>query len=1052
MVSSPPTFLAAHPGDDMKIVALLLLGLVAARGHAAGIDYSRDIQPVLAEHCFRCHGKDAAARQSQLRLDVREAALRGGESESPAIVPGDPDKSAVLARILAHDEEERMPPPEEKDPVKPADIDKLRQWIKEGAPYTSHWAFEAPVKPALPAGADAEHPVDAFIKARLKQEGLTMSPPAAPEIVCRRLHLDLIGLPPSPLELDAFAREATSQGLAAAVRAKAASLMKDRRFGEKWARHWLDVGRYSDSNGFEKDLPREQWVWRDWVVDALNRDLPYDRFIIEQIAGDLLPGRTQQQLIATGFLRNSMVNEEGAIVPEEWRMEAMFDRMDAIGSGILGLSVKCAQCHTHKFDPISHNEYYELFSFLNNTYEAQSWVYSKEQAQMIAKVREGIAAVEARLKNGHKGWETKLAEWETAEKQRWNQVTWTVVEAQDTHSSTELNHPTVLPDRSILTLGHRTISGDVHIFAKPSLSNITGIRLEILKHGDLPFGGPGRSFKGTWALSEFVVEAQPPGSNRWDRLRLVNATSDYAEPVGKMEPDWENKSFDKEQRRLRGPAAFLADGDDKTAWRADRGAGRRNAESVAVAQFEKPLTLPPGTTLKIALLTNHGGDDNGPKNAQIGRFRVALTQSTDPKVSGTPYAAVLAIHTPPEHRTPEQKQAIFDAWRLATAELKSYSDEIEKYWTSYPEAITSVLHLAERSREDTRETRRLNRGMWNQGQEVVKPNVPAALHALPEGAPRSRLAFAQWLADPRSPLTARVAVNRIWQAVFGIGIVETAEDFGTRAPEPSHRELLDWLAVDFVEHGWSQKHLLGRLVTSATYLQSARVTPELHQRDPKNRLLARGPRFRVEAEVVRDIALGASGLLTDKFGGPSVFPPVPPSVLDLAFFKPDYWKPAEDATRYSRALYVFRKRSMPDPTMTVFDAPTGDTACTRRPRSNSPLAALTGMNEPIFVEAAQALALRVLREGGSDDASRVNHAFRLCTSRLPTDGERGKILQLLASRRDRLRRGELKASDIAFSALTKPADIPPDATPNDVAAWAIVSRVLLNLDETLTKN
>ena len=561
----------------MKIVAFLLLCFVAVRSHAAGIDYSRDIQPVLAEHCFRCHGKDEAARKSGLRLDERAAALRGGESGEPAIIPGDPEKSALLSRVLADDDEGRMPPPEEKHPVKPADIEKLRQWIKSGAPFAGHWAFESPRKPALPAGADREHPVDAFINARLKQEGLTMSAPASPETVCRRLHLDLIGLPPSPAELDDFAREAKSRGLTAAVGHKAEALMKDRRFGEKWARHWLDVARYSDSNGFEKDLPREQWIWRDWVIDAMNRDLPYDRFIIDQIAGDLLPGRTQQQLIATGFLRNSMVNEEGAIVPEEWRMEAMFDRMDAIGSGILGLSVKCAQCHTHKFDPISHNEYYGLFSFLNNTYEAQSWVYSKEQARTITKIHESVAAVEARLKSAHKDWEQKLAAWEATEKQRGNQVSWTVVVARDTHSSTELNHPTVLPDHSILTLGHRTISGDVHLLAKPPLTNVTGIRLEILTHGDLPFGGPGRSFKGTWALSELMVETQTPGSKEWQRQKLVNVTSDFAEPSGKMEPEWENKSFDKEQRRVRGPVAFLADGDDKTAWRADRGPGHRNA-------------------------------------------------------------------------------------------------------------------------------------------------------------------------------------------------------------------------------------------------------------------------------------------------------------------------------------------------------------------------------------------------------------------------------------------------------------------------------------------
>ncbi|MFA6546269.1 MAG: PSD1 and planctomycete cytochrome C domain-containing protein, partial [Limisphaerales bacterium] len=1010
------------------------------------------IQPLLAEHCFHCHGKDEQARKGRLRLDERDAALKGGKSDGPAIVPGQPDKSALMVRILTHDADELMPPPKEKKPVKPADVAKLRQWIADGAPYAGHWAFTAPVKPPLPAGVVAKHPVDAFIQARLKKERLTLSPAAAPETLCRRLHLDLIGLPPSPAALDAFVKEASARGLDAASVALTDELMKDKRFGEKWARHWLDAARYSDSNGYEKDLPRDQWIWREWVIGALNRDLPYDRFITEQIAGDLLPQRTQQQLVATGFLRNGMINEEGAIVPEQWRMEAMFDRLDTIGSGILGLSLKCAQCHTHKFDPITQTEYYGLFAFLNNTYEAQSWVYSDAEQQAVAKVRSGVAAVEARLKKAQPDWQKKMAAWEAQELTRLKQTGWSVVEAQDTHSSSELNHPTVLPDKSILVLGHRTINGDVHLLAEPKVEAVTGIRLEILRHDDLPFGGPGRSYKGTWALTELTVEAKKPGTNKWERLKLTKATSDFAEPAAGMEPEWENKSRDKDNKRTRGPAAFLADADELTAWRADRGPGRRNAESVAVAQFETPLTLPPGTKLKIGLLTNHGGDDNGPKNTQVGRFRVAFTHTPDPKVNATPYAAVLALQAAPDKRTPQQAQAIFDAWRVTVPELKGFNDEIGKQWKLFPEAMTSVLHLAERSREDARETHRLDRGVWDQPKEPVLPQVPAALHPLPKDAPPSRLTLAKWLTDPRSPLTARVAVNRMWQTLFGTGIVETTEDFGTRSPEPSHPELLDWLAVDFMEHGWSQKHLLRTLVTSAAYRQGTRVTPELLERDPKNRLLARGPRFRAEAEVVRDIALSAAGLLSDKFGGPSIFPPVPESVIEFNYFKPTYWKPAEDATRYSRALYIFRKRSMPDPAMSAFDAPTGDFTCTRRPRSNSPLAALTAMNEPVFIEASQALAQRVLREAGATDAQRADYAFRLCTSRLPASGERSALLKLLASRRERLRRGELKAGEIAFNPLTKPAELPPNATPNEIAAWSVVARVLLNLDETVSKN
>jgi hypothetical protein len=1021
------------------------------------IEFNRDIQPILAEHCYHCHGRDEAARQGGLRLDDREAALRGGETAGAAITPGQPEKSAILARILSQDPDLVMPPPQEKKALKPLEIEKLRRWIQEGATYSGHWAFLPPVQAPVPQiktpqGELASNAIDAFVLQRLQQESLAPAPPAAPEILCRRLHLDLIGLPPSPQALDAFIQATAAKGLSTAAAELVDQLLQDRRFGEKWARHWLDAARYSDSNGFEKDLPRDQWAWRDWVIESLNKDLPYDQFIVEQIAGDLLPDRAQRQVVATGYLRNSMINEEGAIVPEEWRMESMFDRMDAIGSGVLGLSLKCAQCHTHKFDPISHNEYYGLFAFLNNTYEAQSWVYSDEQLATIKKIRDGLAAVDDKLRKQTPDWQKKLTDWEAAEQARDGRVAWTVVEPEDTHSSSELNHPTVLADHSVLTLGHRTISGDVHFFATPKWENVTGIRLEVLTHGDLPYGGPGRSYLGTWAITEFVVEVKRPDGDKWEKLKLTDATADFSEPVAGMESDWENKSRDKENQRLRGPVSFLVDGDDKTAWRADRGRGRRNTESVAVAKFESPVTLPPGTKLKVALVTNHGGDDNGPRNTQVGRFRVSLTQSPDPRATETPYAALLALRTEAKQRTDQQNQSIFDAWRRATPEFKSLREEADKLWIDFPEAKTSVLHLAERPAVDARPTHRLERGVWNQAREPITPHVPASLHSLPANLSPDRLAFARWLADRRSPLTARVAVNRIWQALFGIGLVETAEDFGTRSPEPSHRELLDWLAVDFMDHGWSQKRLIRTLVASRTYQQSSHVSPAILERDPRNRLLARGPRFRVDSEVVRDIALAASGLLSDKFGGPSIFPPVPQNVLDFNFFKPTYWKPAEDATRYSRALYVFRKRSMPDPSLIVFDAPTGDTACARRPRSNSPLAALVALNEPIFVEAAQAMALRVLNEPLADDNARIDYAFRLCVSRLPNTVERTSLLNLLRSQRERLKKGELKASDIAFSTYTKPATIPADATPNEIAAWAIVARVLLNLDETIAKN
>ena len=1012
---------------------------------AATLDYGRDIQPILSEHCFHCHGSDEKSRKGELRLDVREVALKGGESDGPAIVPGKPEASAILARVLSHDPDEVMPPPKEKKPVSAAQAEILKRWIAEGANYAKHWAFEAPRKEAVPAG---KNPVDAFVKVKLEAMKLRSSPRAEAATLCRRLHLDLVGLPPSPAAVAEFA-QASATDAKAATTALVEKLMKSPHFGEKWARHWLDAARYSDSNGYEKDLPREQWAWRDWVINAFNKDMPYDQFLIEQLAGDLLPNATQDQIVATGFLRNSMVNEEGAIVPEQFRMDEMFDRMDCIGKATLGLSVQCAQCHSHKFDPITQDDYFGLFAFFNNAYEAQSWVYTPEQQKQIAQIKTAVQAAEERLKKQRPQWEQEMATWEASVKAK--EVAWTPLKATELESTSGLNHPTQEPDLSILTQGHPTTKGDIYVVFEADLKGVTGLRLEALTHRDLPFNGPGRSKYGTWAVSEMVVSYQVPDSDKWEPLKLVNATADFSEPDARLEEEWK-ADFDKQQKRVRGPVSYLIDGSNDTAWRADRGTGLRNQESVAVVQFEKPLDLPANTKLKVLLRYHHSGGGNGRDNTMLGRCRVSTTTAPTPQAQPVDYAAVLAMQTAPEKRSPEQQRAIFTAWRKTVKEAKAINDQITAEWKKQPPALTSVLHLAEREGDNARATKLLERGAWDRPKQIVAPHTPSALHAPEKTDKTDRLAFARWLADKRSALTARVAVNRVWQAIFGSGLVETSEDFGTRAAVPEYRELLDWLAVDFMEHGWSHKHLIQTILASATYQQSSKATPELLERDPRNRYLARGPRFRMEAEVVRDSALSIAGLLHQKIGGPSIFPPVPQSMLDYNFFKVDYWVPPTGPERYRRALYVFRKRSMPDPVMSTFDAPNGDLACARRPRSNTPLSALTSLNETVFVEAAQALAQRILREGGADDASRANYAYQLCTARSIKPAELQSVLKLLEANRTRLRQGELKAGLIAFSSLTKPEELPADATPNDIAVWTIVSRVLLNLDETMTKS
>lgn len=985
---------------------------------APPVDFQRDIQPILNEHCNQCHGVDASERKGGLRLDLRESVLKGGDSGTPAIVPGKVDDSELVRRILSTDSAEQMPPPSLNKPLSAKQIDSLKQWVTEGANYESHWAFTPPQKPSVqPVAA---HPVDALVRKHLQDLGVAHSPPADPATLCRRLYLDLIGLPPSPEQLAEFHK----QGFAATVKA----LLASERFGEKWARHWLDAARYSDTNGYEKDMQREQWMWRDWVVDALNRDMPYNQFLIEQIAGDLLPGATQSQVIATGFLRNSMINEEGAIVAEQFRMVEMFDRMDCLGKAVLGLSTQCAQCHSHKFDPLTQEEYYGMFAFLNNTYEAQSWVYTAEQLKQIAEIRQKIEAAEDRWRAGRPQWAQELALWEQSVRQQ--QVAWEPIEAIEMGSISGLNHPTQEADKSFLMKGHT--SADVFFVAVPKLDKVTGLRLEALNHHDLPHNGPGRSRLGTWAFNEMEAFIKKPGSNDWEKVKLVNATADFSEPEQKQ-PDG---------KKPRGPVSLLIDGSDESTWLADRGMGLRNQPSVAVVQFEQPLEAPEGTQFKVALRM---GD-------MLGCCRLSLTRQPAPAAQPVDYAAVLALQTPAERRTPDQNATVFAAWRASVPESKPISDEIAALWKSLPPAGTSILHLMDRDPADPRATHLLDRGSWDRPLQVVEPHVPAAFHPLPPDAPRNRLGFARWLADDRSPLTARVAVNRVWQSIFGTGLVETADDFGTRAAMPEYRDVLDWLAVDFMEHGWSQKHLIETIVSSATYQQSSQATRELLERDPRNALLARGPRFRADAEVVRDIALAVSGLLTNKQGGPGVIPPVPQNVLDYNFVYPTYWKPAEGPDRYRRTLYGFRKRSMPDPVMSNFDAPNGDFACARRIRSNTPLAALTGLNETIFVEAARALALRVLREGGATDADRATRAFLLCTLRQPTTDERAAVLSLLESRRKRIADGWLNPREVTTGDPAQLPPLPPNTTPQDAAVWTLVSRVLLNLDETITKN
>jgi len=1015
----------------------------AAEGEA--VDFNRDIRPILSGKCFTCHGPDEPRRKAGLRLDNPESTFGVTKTGNRAVVPGNLEESELYQRIISDDDSERMPPLKDGKPLTADEIARLKAWIEQGADYRRHWSFVAPVRPAAPQARNPawrRNSIDDFVDARLARETLQPAPEADKTTLLRRLSLDLIGLPPTVAEVDAFLADSSPE----AYQKQVDRLLDSPHYGERWARIWLDAARYADSDGYEKDKLRQVWFYRDWVIRALNQDLPYNRFIVDQLAGDLLPNPTQDQIVATGFLRNSMINEEGGVDPEQFRMEAMFDRMEAIGKGVLGLTIQCAQCHSHKYDPLTQEEYYKMFAFLNDTHEANVAVYTPEQLEQRANIFRQIGEIEADLRHRHPDWETRMAEWES--KVSTDQPEWTVVRPSVDDISTGGQKYFSREDGSLLAQGYAPTKHTVQLKVKTDLKDIRAFRLELLNDPDLPMGGPGRSILGTAALTDIEITAAPADApTKVAHVKLVKATADVNPPETELAPIFDDKS---DRQRITGPVAFAIDGKDETAWGIDIGPGRRNQARKAVFAAEQPISHPSGTILTFYLRQNHGGwnsDDNQSYN--LGRFRLSITSAAKAEADPLPKRVREILAIPRTQRTEGQNSAVFGYWRTTVPEWKEANNKIEALWLKHPEGSSQLVL---QSREMHRETHLLKRGDFLKPEQTVGPGVPSFLNPMASDAPKNRLGFAEWIVDRKAPTTARSLVNRVWQTYFGTGLVSTSEDLGSQSETPSHPELLDWLAVDFMDQGWSLKRLHGLIVNSATYRQSSRVTPELAARDPYNRLLARGPRFRVDAEVVRDIALAASGLLNAKVGGPSVFPPAPEFLFQPpASYGPKVWHEAKGEDRYRRALYTFRYRSVPYPALQSFDAPNGDFSCVRRTRSNTPLQALTTLNEPLFLECARALALRTLQDEACCDHDRLTLAFRRCVSRPPTDAEASVLLALLEKQTERFRSGNLKPWELATATPEKPPVLPEGKTPADLAAWTAVSRVLLNLDETITK-
>ncbi len=1035
------------------VVSLPVLGGIAARSFQrprsqAKVNFLRDIQPILAASCYKCHGGDKAS--GQLKLDVKALAMKGGISGA-VIAPGSNKDSRIVHRILGEGGEQRMPLG--GAPLTQKQIDLIRRWIDEGAAWPEtpqsassqsesaipqHWAFVAPVKPASPAvrnQAWARTPIDNFILSRIEKNGLAPSPEAEKTTLLRRLSLDLTGLPPSLQEMDEFLADNSP----VAWEKQIERLLRSPHYGERWGRWWLDVARYADTNGFEKDLPRSIWPYRDWVIKAFNEDMPFDRFTVEQLAGDLLPRQPRQprqpqqedpqkdldQRVATGFLRNSMLNQEGGVDPEQFRVEGLIDRVDAIGNAFLGLTIKCAQCHNHKFDPIKQTEYYQFYAFLNSDDEPEMEVPDARVAAMRQRIRSEIARLEDELMAGAPDLKDRMAAWER--KMAYDESQWTPLMETEIHAIFGVKFER-LPDGSFLARGDNATSNNYQIKARTKLKNITGFRIEFLTDPNLPRTGPGRDFDGKFYVSEFIVDAAPAdGPDKLTRITLQDPTADYEQP-----------EF---------PVKNVIDGNQKSHWFSDAGPGLRNQDRKMVFAASRPVGYESGAVFSFQLMQKFADAVRTPQ-PNIGRFRISVTTAEKPYADPLPSNVRRILAIPAAERTAEQQREVFSFYRTTVAEWADTNKKVEELLRDWPYGVTT---LALAPRRWPRETNVFRRGDWKRPGEAVTPGTPALMQPFPSGAPRNRLGLAQWITDKKNPLTARVIVNRIWQQYFGEGLVSTPEDFGLRCDPPSNAELLDWLAVEFMESGWNFKHLHRLITNSAAYRQSSRLTPQLREKDPTNALLARAPRLRVESETVRDIALAASGLLSRKIGGPSVYPPIPDGVLSLGYGGAMPWPTSVGEDRYRRGMYTFWKRNVPYPSMLVFDQPAGDFSCTRRLRSNTPLQALTTLNDQTFVEFAQALALRVWKDGGATDEDKMIYGFRLCTGRNPTASELQKLLKLLADQRPLFDGRTAAAVYVSSADLNALPEDPAGLDLHKLAPWTMVARVLLNLDETITK-
>ncbi|MDA0807964.1 MAG: PSD1 and planctomycete cytochrome C domain-containing protein [Planctomycetota bacterium] len=1018
------------------LMAVLNAGTLSAFADSSEkVDFDRDIRPILSNTCYTCHGPDANKRATELRFDVEESLF--GKHDEPVVVRGKPDESALVARITSGDPDYRMPPVDSKQQLSKAQIELLKRWVEQGAPYTGHWSFQPVVRPELPKVEPVDWPrngIDYFVLNRMAERNLQPSERASKETLIRRITLDLIGLPPTLKEVDAFLADDSQQAFEKVVD----RLLASERFGEHFATEWLDAARYADSNGYQQDRTRTLWPWRDWVIRAFNSNMPFDQFSIEQLAGDQLENASMDQQVATGFHRNHMLNGEGGRIAEESRVEYVMNRVETTGAVWLGLTVGCARCHDHKYDPVSQREFYQLYSYFNSIDESGRVdaggnanpvmpVPTKEQTARRAELWAELADLQKELRSAT-----------TAERQlAWEQGKLVELSKVDRPPVWELLKPgrfvseqgqtmTLQEDGSLLLTGKNPNNDNYDIEFVANSSGITGVRIEAVPHPEFTNGGFARSDSGNFVLTDFSVAARRSKETEFSPVRIGSAQATFEQGSFAIE-----KSFD---------------GNSKTGWAVHNPSDMKIPRQ-AVYVFEKPIGGSEGTSLIVRM--KH---ESQYAFHNLSRFRILVTTQPEPKLDnsdGGREALVNALKVESAKRNDAQKKLIAEEFRKGSPEVVAVQKKVDATKKQQSDLDKQIVRtMVMRERKDARETFVLNRGVWDQPikEQPIQPGTPECLPGLPQDAPKNRLTLANWVVSKNNPLTPRVVVNRYWQHFFGVGLVTTPEDFGSQGERPTHPQLLDWLASEFVDSGWNVKHMLKLIVMSATYRQSSKATPAMMEADSSNQWLARGARFRLTSQAIRDQALMVSGLLVEKLGGPPVKPYQPLGIWsDLSLGKIKY-EQDHGENLYRRTLYTFWRRASA-PTM-LFDVATRQVCKVRTSRTNTPLHALVLMNDDTYVEASRKLAERVMLEGGTSDEDRLAYGFRLATCRHATAAEQSVLLDVLNKVRADYATGAERVNAL-LSRGESPVNDKLDRS--ELASFAAVMNMILNLDEVVTK-